>query len=94
MVSTCACTSLSAIAVRSVGSACNRQVAEFRKHGRVWGHLWGGRVNYVIIVTEDDDSLLQLVPLHEALVVMDGGFAVDDIPRFAVWVRTCRMVIH
>ena len=49
---------------------------------------------FVIIVTEDNDSLLHFSPLDVALVVMDGGFALDDILRFAVQVRTCSMVIH
>ena len=53
-----------------------------------------GHVVFVIIVTEDNDSLLHFVPLRVALVVMDGGWQVDDILRFAAWVRTWRMEIH
>ena len=56
--------------------------------------LLRGHVVFVIIVTEDNDSLLLFVPLRVALVVMDGGWQVHDIRRFAAWVRTWRMVIH
>ena len=53
-----------------------------------------GHVVFVIIVTEDNDSLLYFLPLRVALVVTDGVFALGDILRFAAWVRTWRMVIH
>ena len=70
----------------------------------MWRHLWGcggnfirlrrGHVVFVIIVTEDNDSLLYFLPLRVALVVTDGLFKVDDIRRFAAFVRTRRMEIH
>ena len=53
-----------------------------------------GHVVFVIIVTEDNDSLLCFLPLRVALVVTDGVFQVDDIRRFAALVRTRRMEIH
>ena len=56
--------------------------------------LLRGHVVFVIIVTEDNDSLLYFLPLRVALVVTDGVFQVDDIRRFAALVRTRRMEIH
>ena len=53
-----------------------------------------GHVVFVIIVTEDNDSLLYFLPLRVALVVTDGVFQVGDIRRFAALVRTRRMEIH
>ena len=76
-----------------------------QKHGRVWRHLhrWRGHLVFVrvlvevvvlVVITDFDDSSLHVLPLHEALVVKDGGFAIDDVLLFAVRVGTCRMVIH
>jgi len=56
--------------------------------------LLRGHVVFVIIVTEDNDSLLCFLPLCVTLVVTDGVFQVDDIRRFAALVRTRRMEIH
>ena len=76
-----------------------------QKYGRVWRHLcaWRGNpirlrghvvVVFVIIVTQDNDSFLQGLPLHVAVVAFDVGFALDDILRFTVRERTFRMAIH
>ena len=76
-----------------------------QKHGRVWWHLhrWRGHLVFVgvvvevvvlVVITDFDDCLLHVLPLHEALVVTDGGFAIDDILLFAVRVGTCPRVIH
>ena len=73
-----------------------------QKHGRVWRHLrgWRGHLVFlrglvvVVVITDFNDCLLHASPLDEALVVALGFCASDDVLRFAVRVRTFRMVIH
>ena len=77
-----------------------------QNYGRVWRHLQRWRCHLVfdlvflrdlvvrVVVTDFNDYLVHASPLDEALVVALGVRAFDDVLRFAVRVRTCRMVIH
>ena len=82
--------------------AATGRLQTMQRYGRVWRHLlrWRAHLVFVrvlvvlVVITDFDDCSLHVLPLHEALVVKDGGFAIDDVLLFAVRVGTCRMVIH